>query len=184
MKTPILCALFLICTFNLSAQTTEETNDNDHTSNEVKLNALFMIIGAFDVTYEHLLNEESGIGLNIFIPFDGDINDDINYFVSPYYRLYFGKKYAAGFFLEGFGMLNSVNNVVRNGFFGGGDVIEVVNEDIVDFALGIGLGGKWVTNNGFIGELNIGFGRNLFRGEDEGGDDFVGKIGITVGYRF
>jgi len=36
---------------------------------------------------------------------------------------------------------------------------------IIDFALGIGFGGKWVTNRGFVGELNLGFGRNLFSTE-------------------
>jgi hypothetical protein len=54
---------------------------------------------------------------------------------------------------------------------------------VTDFALGIGLGGKWVTKKGLIGEVNFGIGRNLF----ESGDtdyDFVGKFGITVGYRF
>ena len=36
------------------------------------------------------------------------------------------------------------------------------DENVTDFALGIGLGGKWITKSGFIGELNLGIGRNLF----------------------
>ena len=47
---------------------------------------------------------------------------------------------------------------------------------------GIGVGGKWVTNNGFIGELNLGVGRNLFNSNNI--DDLVGKVAITLGYRF
>ena len=56
-------------------------------------------------------------------------------------------------------------------------------ENITDFALGIGLGGKWITNSGFIGELNVGFGRNLFQ-NDRYDYEIVGKVGISVGYRF
>lgn len=180
MKKLILCALITFCSMSVFAQ--EDTNEVDQNpKHEAKLNALYLILGTFDVTYEHLLNEESGVGLEVFLPIDNDVKDDINFYVSPYYRLYFGKKYAAGFFLEGFGMLNSTNEVTRSGFFGGGDVISVNDKNIIDFALGIGLGGKWVTNNGFVGEINLGFGRNLFNSSD---DELVGKAGITIGYRF
>ena len=52
-----------------------------------------------------------------------------------------------------------------------------------DFALGFGLGAKWVTKKGFIFEINGGVGRNLFNSSDT---DFeiVGRGGITLGYRF
>lgn len=181
MKKIILCSLITLFSMSLFAQ--EDTSDVDQNpSNEVKLNALFMVIGAFDVTYERLLNEESGVGLEVFIPFDSDIKDDINYYVSPYYRLYFGEKYAAGFFLEGFGMLSSVNNTYLE-FSDEFDSSPLIKEETrTDFALGIGLGGKWVTNNGFVGELSLGVGRNF--GNSDNGDDAVAKLGITVGYRF
>jgi hypothetical protein len=55
----------------------------------------------------------------------------------------------------------------------------VREENITDFALGIGVGGKWVTNSGFIGELNLGVGRNLFNA-----DDVVAKVEVTIGCRF
>jgi len=44
-------------------------------------------------------------------------------------------------------------------------------------------GGKWITNSGFIGELNVGIGRNVIS-NDENSDDLVGKIGVSIGYRF
>jgi hypothetical protein len=40
------------------------------------------------------------------------------------------------------------------------------------------------TGRGLLGELNLGFGRNLFNSNDFEDNDFVGKVGITVGYRF
>lgn len=181
MKKIILCSLITLFSMSLFAQ--EDTSDVDQNpSNEVKLNALFMVIGAFDVTYERLLNEESGVGLEVFIPFDSDIKDDINYYVSPYYRLYFGEKYAAGFFLEGFGMLSSVNDTYFE-FSDEFDSTPLIREETrTDFALGIGVGGKWVTNKGFVGELSLGVGRNF--GNSDNSDDAVAKLGITVGYRF
>ena len=134
------------------------------------------------MTYERTINQESAFGLNIFLPFDDDITDDINYYISPYYRFYFGNKYAAGFFVEGFGMLNSTNDYI---YSSDGFNFESQKENITDFALGlgIGLGGKWITDSGFIGEINVGFGRNLFQ-NDRYDYEIVGKVGINIGYRF
>ena len=173
----IFLVLFCVSFIHLQAQ--EESVLDDYSANhELKVNGLFLVIGVFDVTYEHLLNEESGLGINVFLPYDSEIKDDINYYISPYYRFYFGNKYAAGFFLEGFGMLNSVNEQEFFGF----DVAPA-EETYTDFALGIGLGGKWVTKGGFVGELSLGVGRNLFN-SNESMEEFVAKLGITLGYRF
>nr|WP_321232552.1 DUF3575 domain-containing protein [uncultured Psychroserpens sp.] len=183
MKKSILCSLIILLSMSLYAQDNDTTNDDSSIpKNEVKANALYMVLGAFDITYERLLNEESAAGLNVVIPFDDDI-DDLNYYISPYYRLYFGKKYASGFFLEGFGLLSSANNRTAI-FIDPFDSVPVIREEkVTDFALGIGLGGKWVTNNGFIGEIGFGVGRNLTN-TDDNTDDFIGKVNITVGYRF
>ncbi len=174
-----LLAIGLFSTFMFS-QENEQDNTTNQNFNEVKINGLYLVLGAFDVTYERTLNEESAFGVNVFLPFDDDINDDVNYYISPYYRFYFGKKYAAGFFVEGFGMLNSTNDYrfSNNGF----DTV-LKEDNITDFALGIGLGGKWITASGFIGELNLGFGRNLFN-NDRYDYEIIGKVGITLGYRF
>jgi hypothetical protein len=160
------------------SQDNSENESTPENFNEIKLNGLYLVLGAFDVTYERTINEESAFGINLFVPFDDDINDDINYYLSPYYRFYFGNKYAAGFFLEGFGMLNSTNEYE---YLIGSNSSR--KETITDFALGIGLGGKWITNSGFVGELNLGFGRNLFN-NNRYDYEIIGKVGITLGYRF
>ena len=166
--------LILWCISFVSIQAQEQSESDVYSGNhELKINGLFLVVGAFDVTYEYLLNEESGIGISVFLPYDSDIKDDIQYYISPYYRFYFGKKYAAGFFLEGFGMLNSIEP----------DLFSNTDDFETDFALGIGLGGKWVTKGGFVGELSLGVGRNLFN-TDKTDIDFVSKLGITLGYRF
>ncbi len=185
MKKLCLVVLLALFTFNVSfSQENNSSNSKSDTStnfNEIKLNGLFLVLGAFEVTYERTINEESGAGITVFLPIDDDVSDDINYYISPYYRFYFGKKYAAGFYVEGFGMLNSTN---ENRFFS--DTIigfTESREKNTDFALGIGIGGKWVTKSGFIGEIGFGVGRNLFSSNDLD-YEIIGKGGITLGYRF
>lgn len=149
--------------------------------NEVKLNGVFLILGTFEASYERNLSENSSVGISVLIPFERDyVDTDINYYVSPYYRIFFGKKYASGFFLEGFGMLNSIRDSYSY-YLDTGVRFDV--ENATDFALGLGLGGKWFTKGGFVFEVNGGFGRNLFNAS-ENGFDFVGKLGFNLGYRF
>lgn len=150
----------------------------DFPKNEIKGNALLLVVGALEFTYEHLLNEESGVGVSLFVPYDNDI--ETNFSLSPYYRFYFGQKPAAGFFVEGFGMIDSYEDSIyteANNYSSYDDISRT------DFALGFGLGSKWVTKNGFLFEINAGVGRNLFNSSDTN-HEFVGRGGITLGYRF
>ena len=126
--------------------------------------------------YERILNEESAIGISVLLPIDNNIKNIIDYYISPYYRMYFGKKYAAGFFIEGFGMLNSIQN--NYSLFSSNG-----NNKTTDFALGLSVGGKWITKRGFIGEINYGLGRNLFNA-NESNIVLVFKVGVNIGYRF
>ncbi|MEP1488208.1 MAG: DUF3575 domain-containing protein [Algibacter sp.] len=180
-KSSLITLAFIL--FSLTSFSQENTG-NKNTSenfNELKINGLFLVLGALDITYERTLNEESGAGITILVPIDDDISEELNYYISPYYRLYFGKKYAAGFFVEGFGMLNSTNNITY--FYNDASGPTISEETTTDFALGIGLGGKWITKSGFIGELNFGVGRNLFNNNDLD-YEIIGKGSITLGYRF
>lgn len=179
----ILIALCLVAVaFNANAQENSTTSTTPENFNEIRVNALYLVLGPIDLTYERTLNEESAVGASLFIPFDNgdDIDFDINYYFSPYYRLYFGKKYAAGFFIEGFGMLSSYD---KSSFSSVSVNPTIIEENDLAFALGIGVGGKWVTNSGFIGELSFGIGRNIINADDFS-DDLVGKISIGIGYRF
>ncbi len=174
-------AFALLVLFTVFAQAQEkEQEETQQNFNELKLNALYAVVGAFEVTYERTLNAESAFGTSVLIPYENE-DSSLNYYLSPYYRFYFGKKYAAGFFVEGFGLLSSEDRIT--GFFDTGNNFLTQTESVTDFALGIGLGGKWVSKKGFIGELNLGVGRNLFNA-DETGTELIGKLGITVGWRF
>lgn len=160
--------------------------------NELKGNALFLIIGAVEITYERIITEDSGAGLTFFIAYDEN-NFNMKYSVTPYYRFYFGKKPAAGFFVEGFAMYNQFDNTCRNcdydsiGYDEYGNYNPSYNnrrEEVSNnFALGLGVGAKWVIKNGFLLELNAGIGRNLYKANNFS-PDFVGRGGIILGYRF
>jgi hypothetical protein len=116
---------------SINAQEQEQNEDPYFGQHEVKLNAILLVIGAVEVGYEYLLNEESGIGISAFITYDDEIISNVDYYISPYYRHYFGKKYAGGFFLEGFGMINRTDRNIDFLFF------ENEDENVVtDFALG------------------------------------------------
>jgi len=158
----------------------QEAQKVDFKRNELKGNALLLIFGSFEFSYERILNEESGVGIAVNIPFDKD-NFDINYSFTGYYRYYFGKKPASGFFGEAFGMLNNIDDYVYD------ESLDYYYEQktLTDFALGIGLGGKWVTKKGLILEISSGIGRNLFNNQYDDRDyEIIGRGGITVGYRF
>ncbi len=183
MKPITLLSLFTgIFFFNLNAQKADTTGIS---RNEIKLNASNLIAFTFlDASYEYLLNEESSLGVGILFNV-GNNNDAFDYYrsfsITPYYRQYFSKKYAKGFFVEGFAMLNSGEE--EDYFYD--ELIDgyrTSSGNYTDFALGISIGGKFVTPRGFVAEIYAGIGRNLL------GADFapeiVGRGGISLGYRF
>jgi hypothetical protein len=148
--------------------------------NELKGNALFLVLGAGEITYERIFNEDSGFGISLFFVKEEDF--DTQFSLTPYYRAYFGKKQAAGFFAEGFGMLNSGNAGTYSQYNPASQNYDTVKgKQFTDFALGFGLGSKWVHKKGFVFEINAGIGRNLFNNNSP---EVTGRGGITLGYRF
>jgi hypothetical protein len=181
-----LFAFLMLFTVMASLAQNDTIKRNNFGKNEIKINAVFLLLGTFEASYERNLSEQSSIGVSAFIPFDNENFDmDLNYYISPYYRIFFGQKYAGGFFIEGFGMLNSIEREFYSNSQNGN--YNYYNEDVTDFALGFGLGGKWMTTGGFVFEVNGGIGRNLFSTNNSEYYDYspiVGKFGFNLGYRF
>jgi len=177
MKTNVL--LLLLLTMSLFGYS-QEKESTSFKKNEIKGNALMLVAGGLEVTYEHLLNEESGMGISVFVPFVNDF--DTKFSLTPYYRFYFGEKPAAGFFVEGFGMFNTFEYTAD--WFSDSSQLDFPKRQS-DFALGFGLGGKWTTKRGFVVEVNGGIGRNLFNSlSDDYDHQIVGRGGVSLGYRF
>lgn len=145
--------------------------------NEIKLNAVYLIAGIPEIGYEYLANEESSFGIDVLFAIEKDI--DLRFAATPYYRLYFGKKPNAGFFAEGFGMLN-VSQDYDVYYYDGFDVVQDT-KDQTDFALGVAVGGKFTTKQSWIFEFYGGVGRNLF---NEYSVQAVPRFGLTFGKRF
>jgi hypothetical protein len=74
-------------------------------------------------------------------------------------------------------MLNSVDRQITK------NDISRLEENSLDFALGFGLGGKWISKKGFIFELSSGIGKNLFVSNSDN-YDIVVKFNFSIGYRF
>tara|TARA_R110001632_G_scaffold114733_4_gene226149 strand:- start:12677 stop:13225 length:549 start_codon:yes stop_codon:yes gene_type:complete len=182
MKKILPILFFCISTFAF-AQEDSLPQDTDK-KHEVTINTLTLIVSEWvDVSYEYLINNESSFGVDI--QFGLDSNDDFDTYrtfsVTPNYRRYFSNKYARGFFIEGFGMLHSYKDSFNYDFVSG----SYDTSTQTDFSLGISVGGKWVTKNGFVTEIFAGIGRNLLNNdEDYFSTDVAGRVGISVGYRF
>jgi hypothetical protein len=129
-----------------------------------------------------LINEESSVGADILFSVDNDI--DFLFAFTPYYRFYFGKKPAAGFFVEGFGMLNITESdeyyYYEDDYYGS----RSYDEKDTNFALGVSVGAKFLTSKGFVFEFYGGVGRNLFETNSYDDYEFVPRFGITLGKRF
>jgi hypothetical protein len=192
--------LFLLVTFvslSFTAQEFEGPKENRYPEgvekkNELKLNAFNLIaFAALDISYEKVISANSSYGVAIFYNFSDYENDDITFpkkfSITPYYRWFFSEyQYAQGFFIEGFGMLNTFQ-----GFYNSYDYNNNYSKikTQTSFALGISVGGKFVLKEGFTAEVLAGVGRNLIKGESQEDyntfqNEIIGRFGVSLGYRF
>ncbi len=181
-----LTIILLLITISSFAQETKKAEKK----NELKINAFnILIFKSIDVSYEYLINKESSVGISFLINLDdGNTNGphyNETFAITPYYRYYISKKYAAGFFIEGFGMYNTQENY-NYYYYSVDDNIEYSESNIKtnNFALGISFGAKFVSEKGFVFEFFAGVGRNIFTSDNEYNFEFVPRLGTSFGYRF
>lgn len=172
-KIAILLLLFInFITFSQN-ETEPKASDKDPIKfNELTLNAYLLIPGGFNVSYERIIDEETGIGIDVMFAFREYVGSDIKYYISPHYRKYFGKESAKGIFIETFLAFNKID---RSAILSDRSFFDT------DVAFGVASGQKWVSKNGFITSLYLGIGRNLFKDYDF---NLFLKFGISLGYRF
>ncbi len=181
MKKAFLILVLFVSISNIQAQ--EDTTEITEKRNELYINMTNLIgFKWIDIGYERILNEESSIGIGTLISLDKNVDglDAYRTFsITPYYRHFFSKKYAQGFFIEGFAMLHSgreefydYNEIYMRGYY---------EKNYTDFAIGISAGAKFVTKRGFIAEIYMGIGRDLLGDNDI---EIVGRGGIAIGFQF
>ncbi|PWN67668.1 DUF3575 domain-containing protein [Chryseobacterium oncorhynchi] len=180
MKKNFLLAMILFAFYSVNAQNTKTNEDPSERKNEIKLNLIAPLSGAVEAGFERYLNKNSSLGISAFIVYDNTKEEDLNYYISPYYRYYFGKKYASGFFVEGFGMFTSIDG---KKIYAADNVTFTENKDVYDVALGGGLGYKLVTKKGFVFEANAAYGRLVFNADKTDHNQVI-KLGLSMGYRF
>ena len=186
MKKIFLLLLLSITTISFAQEKAEEFPQDINKKHEVKINAFGLLAFEWlDVSYEYLINNESsfGTGLLIGANSDSDLDHYRKFSLTPYYRRYFSSKFARGFFVEGFGMIHSYDNNFDYYYDQYGNYTQTNNNDTqTDFAVGISVGGKFISKKGFTTEIYLGIGRNL--GANNNDLQAVGRGGISVGYRF
>jgi hypothetical protein len=148
--------------------------------NEIKLNLLYTVIGIPEISYERLLKDNMGVGISLFAAIDK--SQDYNFALTPHFRVYFGAKKAAGFFIEGNAAVITSNSVNRYIILNGTTVYSDPSIKSTNLGLGAAAGAKFLTRNGFTGEIYLGLGR-IF-GNDNGGLEGYPRSGITIGKRF
>lgn len=189
MKKLLFSALAIFGIANLQAQETETSGRQ----NDVMISPIELIAAPLlNISYERLLSENSGVGINGMFYF-GDDNDD-NFDsgfsqISPYYRMYFGKKYASGFFVEGFVPITMTKDYSYFASAEPGYFNEYYTEQKrTTVGIGVGFGGKWVAKRNIVFEASMGVARR-FGSEKNGdyyydGDNITGKGMLGIGYRF
>ncbi|MDR4892560.1 MULTISPECIES: DUF3575 domain-containing protein [unclassified Chryseobacterium] len=181
MKKKFSLLIILFAFYTVQAQSESETTPNSYQKkNEIKLNLISPLSGAAEVGFERYLNKKSSLGISAFFVYDNTKEKDMNYFISPYYRYYFGKKYASGFFVEGFGMFTSIDG---KKIYAADNITFTENKDVYDLALGAGLGWKLVTKKGLVFEANAAYGKLMFNANKTDHDQVI-KLGLSIGYRF
>ncbi len=181
MKKKFSLLIILFAFYTVQAQSESETTPNSYQKkNEIKLNLISPLSGAAEVGFERYLNKKSSLGISAFVVYDNTKEKDMNYFISPYYRYYFGKKYASGFFVEGFGMFTSIDG---KKIYAADNITFTENKDVYDLALGAGLGWKLVTKKGLVFEANAAYGKLMFNANKTDHDQVI-KLGLSIGYRF
>ena len=181
-QTTMKKSLLVFCSFLFVITSYSQDTNDEQDKNELRLNVLtFIAFSGLEGDYEYLLSEESSVGVNLLIGIGNpdDLYEVRNFSITPYYRQFFSRKYARGFFVEGFGMVLSREVEDYNFNF---DDFEVRSE--TNFALGISVGGKFLTKNGFVAEVFAGIGRTLSSDDDFYFNNVIGRGGISLGYRF
>lgn len=177
MKNLFLTIVFSLTLFSVFAQ---ESGSNN---NELKIN-MSNLIGFkwLDLGYEHLLNEESAIGVGLLFNLDGsnsDLEEYRTFSLTPFYRHFFSNKYAQGFFVEAFTMIHSGKDEYY--YSNNGPYDSYSEKKYTDLAVGVSAGGKWVSRRGFVAEIYAGIGRDMLGNSDI---EVVGRGGVSIGYRF
>ena len=159
--------------------------------NELSIGALNLVaFGALDVAYERILSPYSSWAVEGFmLALNRDSEDvgeayDKDYSLTGKYKYFFGNKTAWGFYVNGLAMVSTgeFRDNYDYSYDENNEPVDTTEEErYTDLALGFGLGGKFVSRQGFFVDLGAGIGRNLLSNDSP---TIVGQFNFNLGFRF
>lgn len=183
---------FLLLSLTLFSQTPGVVEDDeiykrDITNNELSIGAFNLVVfGALDVAYERIITQNTSWAVEAFILAltresdwgDGAFNKNSS--LTGKFKYFFGDARAAGFYVNGLAMISG-GEYTEDGTYLNDSYIEGEEGDYTDLALGFGVGGKFVSKQGFFIDLGTGIGRNLLNNNSP---TIVGQFTVNLGFRF
>lgn len=180
MKRHVILAIALTVCFSAFSQKTHRVMGwkitKDIPRNELKLNLGTTILVKYpEISYERLISEDFSVGASLGFSLDKE-EYPFNFAFMPYARWFFGgnssnlQKYGAGFFIEANTALLSYEAYNYDGY----------SENDLSLGAGLAVGWKYVSRNNWVGEINLGAGRNF----DNSNEIVYSRLGITIGKRF
>jgi hypothetical protein len=182
MKKLIFAIAILICNQNLFAQ-----ENSSNKKNEIKFNLPLAIYGLPELSYERIVEDNMSYGVSLSIgvdkPYDNNTSNGIpeRAIVCPYYRVYFGKKRAAGFYIEGNMAVANQKEINQPTYYYTTGLTTYKDISSTGFGFGGALGVKLLAKNGFVGDIYAGWGR-LFG--DNAYYNGYPRLGVCIGRRF
>ncbi len=171
----------------VSQEVTQEIFPRDIAKNELSINAFNLVVfGAIDVAYERIIDPSSSWSVEGFILALNRESESADYVftrtasLTGKYKYFFGDRSTWGFYVNGMAML-STGEYYEDIYDMDGFYSSRVDQEYTDLALGFGLGGKWVSKQGFFLDLSTGIGRNLLNSDSP---IVVGQFNVNLGKRF
>lgn len=176
MKKQIATILLILISFAVNAQQSDDVMGN----NELKLNVPLTIAGLPEINYERIVDDNVGVGFAVSVAVDKPQNMPYRFQFTPFGRLYFGKKKAAGFFIEANMTAAKQREIYTEWIWDTTGNYITVDRNSFNIGFGAAIGVKLMTKNGYVGDIFAGGGR-LFGSSVMGG---YFRIGLTIGKRF
>ena len=193
----ILSSIILTC-FTILVLNSQESQDNqsadNRPKNEITTNFLDLVVaGTLNFNYERFVNQNQSLVLSVNL-FDTYGYYDVSYIEENgafsfqlAYTIYFSNNENSGFYFYPMAKYRTGKITVDDGygFFDEEIALFEYTYDIEGFALGFGLGYKWLFKNKFVLNINVQIARNLSEFNDSDYlSDVEPRFGINFGYRF
>jgi hypothetical protein len=166
------------------AFTQKSSSEFDFTKkNEIRLSLTNAIAGLPEINYERVLEDNMGVGIAASVSIENPENMIMRWQMIPHYRLYFGKKQASGFFIEGnmaiIGQRDKYS-VPRYSSMLDSLYFSDYDDRAITVGFGAAIGVKLTTRNNYVGEIFAGGGRLFGNALTDG----YARVGILLGKRF